>query len=570
MAACDVEEIDDKTFGQGFDCFAENAVRNLGVADWLGREMIRRNLRAVIDKGFTALQRQSASGAFPPARIWRRSTTPCATRMGCSVRPTTQVFGKSQPRRAHLVALPEPLEAASPKENVLTRKIAVSVLIPSETIRPRSELRARDRDGRRVEAGIESTEDTMKADYVRHALTRRHLLGQATLAGVALATGPAWAETLVQLPLPGGPDQRSMTKAFPQKGAMILQRSRPPLLETPFEVFDQDVFTPNDQFYVRWHWALIPTEVDVDKFRMAVRGHVNRVLSLSLKDILALPPVEIAAVNQCSGNSRGFFEPRVAGGQWANGAMGNARWMGVRLKDVLDRAGVKAGAVQVRLNGMDEPVVPDAPDFKKSLDIDHARDGEVMIAYAMNGQQLPLLNGFPLRLVVPGWYATYWVKAINDIEVLDQPDDNFWTKTAYTIPDTPRADIKPGQTGVKMVPINKMVPRSFITNIKSGDTLRAHASTLVRGIAFGGDAGVAGVDLSSDGGKSWQATRLGKDEGKYSFRKWQAAVTLPATGPHTLTVRCTNVGGLAQPGQANWNPSGFMRNAIEATPIIVA
>ena len=173
-------------------------------------------------------------------------------------------------------------------------------------------------------------------------------------------------------------------------------------------------------------------------------------------------------MNQCSGNSRGFFQPRVAGGEWGNGAMGNARWTGVRLKDVLDRAGVKAGAVQVRFNGMDEPVVADGPDFMKSLAVDHARDGEVMIAYAMNGQQLPLLNGFPLRLVVPGWYATYWVKMLNDIEVLDSPDTNFWMKTAYTIPDTPRADMKPGQTDVKMVPINRMNPRSFITNHQGG------------------------------------------------------------------------------------------------------
>jgi DMSO/TMAO reductase YedYZ molybdopterin-dependent catalytic subunit len=180
---------------------------------------------------------------------------------------------------------------------------------------------------------------------------------------------------------------------------------------------------------------VIPNAVDVDTFRLKVHGHVERALMLSLQDIVqGLPRVELAAVNQCSGNSRGFFQPRVAGGEWANGAMGNALWTGVRLKDVLDRAGVKAGAVQVRFTGLDEPVVADAPRFMKSLDIDHARDGEVMIAYAMNGEQLPLLNGFPLRLVVPGWYATYWVKMVNDIEVLDQPDTNYWTRTAYRIP----------------------------------------------------------------------------------------------------------------------------------------
>jgi DMSO/TMAO reductase YedYZ molybdopterin-dependent catalytic subunit len=410
----------------------------------------------------------------------------------------------------------------------------------------------------------------MKIEHVGPTFTRRRLLGHAGMAGLTLAAGPALAQTIVELPLPGGPGERPITTAFPQKGAMILQRSRPPLLETPFEVFDKGVFTPDDQFYVRWHWAVIQTDVDVDKFRVAVRGHVNQVLSLSLKDILSFPRVEIAAVNQCSGNSRGFFQPRVAGGEWANGAMGNARWTGVRLKDVLDRAGVKGGAVQVRFNGTDEPVVPDGPKFMKSLDIDHARDGEVMMAYAMNGRQLPLLNGFPLRLVVPGWYGTYWIKAINDIEVLDQPDDNYWMKIAYTIPDTPHADMSPGQTGVKMVPINRMPPRSFITNIKSGETVRANAPTLVRGIAFGGDADVARVDLSSDSGKTWQATTLGKDEGKFSFRQWQASVTLPGAGNYTLMVRCTNGSGVAQPDQANWNPSGFSRNVIETTPIIAA
>src|SRR5208282_5022148 len=288
--------------------------------------------------------------------------------------------------------------------------------------------------------------------------------------------------------------------------------------------------TPSDRFYVRWHWAVIPTEVDVDKFRLAVRGHVNQVLSLSLKDIQALPSVEITAVNQCSGNSRGFFDPRVAGGQWANGAMGNARWTGVRLKDVLDRAGVKAGAVQVRLNGMDEPVVSDAPDFMKSLAVDHARDGEAMIAYAMNGEQLPLLNGFPLRVVVPGWYATYWVKMLNDIEVLDSPDTNFWMKTAYTIPDTPHADMKPGQADVKMIPINRLNPRSFITNITSGATIPAGKPVLIRGIAFGGDSGVKRVDFSADGGQTWHAAHLGKDEGKYSFRRWETRFAPAAKG----------------------------------------
>ena len=237
---------------------------------------------------------------------------------------------------------------------------------------------------------------------LHHLITRRRLLGVAGVGALAL-TNPSWAETTIDLPLPGGPGARPITTGFPQKGPMILQRTRPPLLETPFEVFDKGVFTPNDQFYVRWHWAVIPNDIDIGKFSLTVRGHVNQTLSLSLNDILhGLPSVQLSAVNQCSGNSRGLFQPRVPGGQWANGAMGNALWTGVRLKDVLDKAGVKPGAVQVRFKGLEEPVVADAPHFMKSLDIDHARDGKVMIACAMNGEQLPLVNGFPLRLIVPG------------------------------------------------------------------------------------------------------------------------------------------------------------------------
>jgi DMSO/TMAO reductase YedYZ molybdopterin-dependent catalytic subunit len=283
---------------------------------------------------------------------------------------------------------------------------------------------------------------------VRHLrMVRRKFLGVAGALGAALAGQPAWAGGSVKLDLPGGPGERDLTTAFPQKGQMILQRTMPPLLETPWDVFDRGVFTPNDQFFVRWHWAVIPERVDVTTFRLAVRGQVNKALSLAMADLLALPRFEIAAINQCSGNSRGYFQPRVTGGEWSNGAMGNAKWTGVRLRDVLERAGLKAAAVAVRFKGLDEPVVDGAPDFMKTLDVDHARNDEVMLAYQMNGEQLPLLNGFPLRLIVPGWYSTYWVKMLNDIEVLGAPDDQYWMKTAYRIPDTPGANVKPNETG---------------------------------------------------------------------------------------------------------------------------
>jgi DMSO/TMAO reductase YedYZ molybdopterin-dependent catalytic subunit len=399
------------------------------------------------------------------------------------------------------------------------------------------------------------------------SLTRRRFLSSAVCLVGGGVTFPVRADDFTRLNLPGGPDRRALTTSFPQKGKMILQRSRPPLLETPFEVFDRGIFTPNDQFFVRWHWAVIPQQVDVATFKLEIHGHVNNPVSLSLADVLAMPRVELAAVNQCSGNSRGLFQPRIAGGEWENGAMGNARWTGVRLRDLLDRAGVKAGAIAVRFNGLDRPVVDGAPDFMKSLDIDHARDGEVMVAFAMNGEQLPLLNGFPLRLIVPGWYSTYWVKMLNDINVLDTPDTNYWMATAYQVPDTPHASVQPGQTGVKTVPINRMVPRSLVTNLRSGDAVRAGATVPLRGIAFGGDCGVAQVDISADQGQTWQKTSLGHDEGKYSFRQWSMQIRAPQSGKLLLQARCTNNKGESQPSHPNWNPGGFMRNVIEGVEL---
>jgi DMSO/TMAO reductase YedYZ molybdopterin-dependent catalytic subunit len=333
-------------------------------------------------------------------------------------------------------------------------------------------------------------------------------------------------------------------------------------------VFDQGVFTPNDRFFVRWHLANIPTVVDPATFRLKIYGHVRRPLALTLEELVReFKPVELAAVNQCSGNSRGFFSPRVTGGQWANGAMGNALWRGVSLKEVLDRAGVKAGALQVRFHGLETGTLPQTPSFLKSLAVDHSRDGEVMIAYAMNGEPLPLLNGYPLRLVVPGWYSTYWIKMLDDIEVLDKPDDNFWMTKAYLIPDTPFADVTPGQPDVKMVPINRMVPRSFFTNVLNGATRKVGEMTTVRGIAFGGDTGLAKVLFSADAGSHWQEARLGPDHGKYSFRQWDAALRPGSPGPQRLMIKAVNTAGLSQPERANWNGGGFMRDAVESVSV---
>ncbi|WP_420138832.1 molybdopterin-dependent oxidoreductase [Sphingomonas sp.] len=403
--------------------------------------------------------------------------------------------------------------------------------------------------------------------HLARSQSRRQVLAGLGLGGAAVLSTPAIGQSLVELGLPGGPSTRPMTSEFPQKGAMILQRLRPPLLETPMEVFDGSVFTPNDRFFVRWHWANIPTAIDVASYRIAIRGHVDRQLSISLAQLLRMPRIELAAVNQCSGNSRGLFEPRVPGAQWRHGAMGNARWVGVSLRHLLDLAGVRSGALAVRFGALDQPVVPTGPDFSKSLAIDHARNGEVIVAFQMNGEQMPLLNGFPARLIVPGWYSTYWVKMLNDIEVLDGPDQGYWMAKAYKIPDTPGANVAPGTKDFPSVPINRMVPRSWITSWSDGTPLGYAPDLPVGGIAMGGDAAVARVDISADHGRTWHSAKLGPDEGKYGFRRFDANVRVPRPGKVTLMSRCTSAAGETQPISPNWNPGGFMRGCVETSTV---
>lgn len=375
----------------------------------------------------------------------------------------------------------------------------------------------------------------------------------------------ARASESVTLPFANG--ERPLVR-YPGKRPLIQLTARPPQLETPFNVFDEGPLTPNDAFFVRYHLADIPLTIDPDRFRLEVKGKVDRPLSLSLQELkTSFEPVEIVAVNQCSGNSRGFVEPRVPGGQLANGAMGNARWRGVSLKTVLDKAGVQAAARQAVFNGLDRPVAPQTPDFMKALDIDHARDGEVMIAYAMNGADLPWLNGFPVRLVVPGFYGTYWVKHLNEINVIDGLFDGYWVKSAYRVPDNTCACSEPGHPAKATVPIGRFDVRSFITNLSDGQTVRAGHETLVKGLAFDGGFGVTEVLLSTDSGENWRATTLGADLGRYSFREWRCVVKLPR-GEHRLMVRATNRIGQSQPMTPLWNQSGYKRNVVETAHIL--
>jgi len=402
--------------------------------------------------------------------------------------------------------------------------------------------------------------------------TRRTFLRQAAALGASgvLANSAfeavAGGQDRVTLPFENG--TRELV-AFPQKRPLIVLTSRPPQLETPFSVFNEGLLTPNDAFFVRYHWSGLPLSIDPAAYRLRVTGKIDRPLELSLDELRRVAtPAEIVAVNQCSGNSRGHFAPRVNGGQLSNGAMGNARWTGVPLKAVLDRAGVQRGAVQVSFNGLDQPPLGDGPDFVKALDIDHARDGEVMLAWQMNGAELPFLNGYPLRLVVPGYFGTYWIKHLSEIQVLDSPFQGFWMASAYRIPDNSCACVEPGTTPSATKPIGRFPVRSFITSLQNDARVPANRETVARGIAFDGGQGIAEVAFSSDGGTTWSPARLGTNHGRYSFQEWTARFTPATKGALELKVRATSRGGETQPPTASWNPAGYMRNVVETVKVV--
>lgn len=361
--------------------------------------------------------------------------------------------------------------------------------------------------------------------------------------------------------------ERRLVK-FPEKTDLILLTSRPPQLETPLHYF-KELITPNEAVFVRWHLANIPTSVDLKEWRLKVGGNTEKEIRLSMDDLKRLERVTYAAVIQCSGNGRSLFDPRVPGGQWENGAMGNATWTGARLKDILSIAGLKAGSVDVSFNGLDTPPLPSVPDFVKSLPADKAMEDDIIVAYEMNGAPLPMLNGFPARLVVPGWYATYWVKSLSDITVTTKPFEGFWMKSAYRIPDTDCGCVPQGTAPKKTIPINRMTTRSLIVDPADNARVRADRPVEIRGIAFSGGHGIRDVIVSVDGGRRWKEAQLGEDKGKYSWRQWSLRWKPARPGRHILMARATNSIGDSQPFDELWNPAGFLWNKIPKTEVVV-
>ena len=404
---------------------------------------------------------------------------------------------------------------------------------------------------------------------------RRRFLQGAGFAALSAMALSSLAATLVDtdegVTFADGP--RPLLR-YPQKRPLISVTTRPPHLETPFSVFAEGPITANDAFFVRYHLANIPLAVDPATYRLRVLGLVNSPLSLSLDELKRIAePVEVVAVNQCSGNSRGFSSPRVFGAQLANGAMGNARWVGVPLKKLLEKAGIQAGAKQVTFDGLDTPVLPSTSDFRKSLDLDHALNGEPLVAWQMNGTDLPFLNGYPVKLIVPGYFGTYWVKHLSEIEVIDHTFDGhdaFFMTTAYRVPDNDCQCVAPGTAAARTRPISTLPVRSFITSVRDGAVLNFGRAVELKGIAFDSGLGLKRVEVSIDGGKSWRDATLGKDLGRYSFREWRIPANFGTRGAAVLMVRATNHQGETQPGVADWNPAGYRRHVVESTHVTIA
>lgn len=374
-----------------------------------------------------------------------------------------------------------------------------------------------------------------------HAMSRRAFLATsaAGLAGAALAGAPS------------SPRPR------------LLQMNGYPLdAETPLELLGRSYLTPNDLFYVRHHWN--PTMPDPAKWTLTVDGEVAKPLALTLAELKAMPRASATCVLQCAGNGRAFQKPIVAGVQWKYGAVGNARWTGVRVRDVLERAGLKAGAKHLHTFGTDAPPEK-VPPFHRSLELEKVRE-DGLIAFEMNGEPLPPLHGAPARLIVPGWAGDHWMKWLARLSPQVSPQSGFYMDVAYRWPNAP------GAPGVAFKPeemhsVTEIFVKSSITEAPS--SARVGKPSALRGLAFSGAPDVAKVEVTDDGGATWAPAALGREHDPWAWRLWSFAYTPKKAGRVTLQARATDSRGSVQPRDAVWNQSGYLYNAWPSVEIEV-
>jgi DMSO/TMAO reductase YedYZ molybdopterin-dependent catalytic subunit len=343
------------------------------------------------------------------------------------------------------------------------------------------------------------------------------------------------------------------------KRDMIVRSARPLDLEMPLEGFS-DYITPIDRFFVRTH--VYAPRLDIGQWRLTVDGDVASNLTLTMDDLRRMPSVELVSVLECAGNGRGFYEPSMPGLQWGTGAVGNGRWRGVRLADVLKRAGLKPSPTEVLFNGADTPIGT-MPDFQRSIPIAKALHPATLLAYEMNGEMLPIEHGFPLRVVVPGWAGDSWIKWVTSITVLNHEHDGFWMARAYRHPGRP---VPPGAAVApeQMQSVTSLRVKSIISGPGDGAVVAAGTPLVIRGTAWSGDAGpVTSVEISTDTGRTWQSAAMRRDQRTdFGWRLWEYRWTPPRQAYYTVLARARDEAGNMQPLEQEWNPSGYSWNVV--------
>ncbi len=398
----------------------------------------------------------------------------------------------------------------------------------------------------------------MREDPVAPALSRRTLLGRIIQGlGLTLALGPAIP--FVQA--------RERAAESDETGRLIVRVARPLDAETPVQEF-VSYLTPNSRFFVRSHFGPPPQEqLSEEHWQLRVTGLVDRPLTLTLHDLKQFEAITITAVVQCSGNGRASYRPKVPGVQWERGAVGNARWTGVRLRDVLAKAGLQTNGLHVQFQGADRPVAATVPLFVRSIPIEKALHQDTILAYEMNGRSLPLLHGAPLRVVTSGWMADSCIKWLTDITVQQDEAQGYYMQTAYRYPMRP---VTPGEVIVSsdLKPVEAMVVKSLIAQPREGASLVPGPVT-VQGVAWTGEGRIVRVEVSLDEGRTWEPARLIGEEQPYAWRQWQY-VWQATPGPKTILCRATDDRGQTQPKASPWNPSGFLWNGWDRVIVTVA
>jgi DMSO/TMAO reductase YedYZ molybdopterin-dependent catalytic subunit len=349
--------------------------------------------------------------------------------------------------------------------------------------------------------------------------------------------------------------------------ALTVRVARPVDAETPVGEFGS-FLTPNHRFFLRSHFGPPAREtIEESQWTLTVGGMVKRSEVFTMKSLRRLEPVTITAVLQCSGNGRAYHRPRVPGVQWERGAVGNARWTGVRLRDVLRAVGVRAEGRHVQLQGADRPPVTTVPLFTRSIPLEKAMHPDTLLAYEMNGEALPLLHGAPLRVITPGWMAESCIKWLTDIVVREDEAKGYYMQTAYRVPRQ-SADSATGVNADAMVPVEAMPVKSLIVSPEGGQIVNV-GPVVIQGVAWAGEARVANVELSMDEGNTWATARLLGEDQPYAWRQWRFIWPAKVPGTFTIVCRATDANGEQQPAITPWNPGGFLWNGWDRVTVQV-